>query len=114
MHRGRLSPAQRWSAFNYRLSNVLYEATRQSPGPEQTLRWVREINIQTHLPDVSWPELQAISLRRREITHPGDPPTRETPETLGMLAPYVYLKHECTNYDRICDQLRGRSHARLG
>ena len=26
---------------------------------------------------------------------------RKNPESLGILAPYVYLKHECANYDQL-------------
>ena len=36
---------------------------------------------------------------------------RETPESLGILAPYVYLKHECANYDQLRDLMRGRRFA---
>ena len=101
--------------LNMRLSNLLYDIIRFWSQLDDALRWAHCIPVQTDFPAIAWDELVQMGLDHRKTIHGDWAPAREQkdPRSLEVLAAYVYLKHERTNYDQICQLIRGRPFARF-
>ena len=90
-------------------------ALQQLPLMQATLQWAKTINIRTTFPSVDTEDLMERATKQRAAWDwpNGIPPVLQepTPELQAVWA-YTYLKHEYTNYDEVCDQIKGKAFSR--
>ena len=98
-----------------RLTSTLRDIFRFQAGLDEAIRWAERVPLRADLPRMGWEELVELGLEHRRTFHGEWVPERERrdPGSLATLAAYVYLKHERTNYDEICEFIRGRPYARF-
>lgn len=98
-----------------RLASLLRDVFRFQAGLEEAVRWAESAPLGAEIPRMGWEELKAVGMEYRRRLHGDWVPPREAgdPDRLATLAAYVYLKHECTGYDGLCEFIRGRPYARF-
>ena len=95
-----------------RLTDIIAHHIQFNQGLERCLDRARSTRLRLHPPGLDWEGLKRAGLRHRRETLEKEMPDREEPESYATLAAYSYIKHELTNYEEICNDIRGRPFAR--
>ena len=92
----------------YRFIELLRDLTHGEGKLQGILEEAREKTIRTSFPPLDWEQLAEVAMMRKwqDKGHWYIQP-RKTPEGQRALWAYLYLKHECTNYDELVQEIRG-------
>ena len=92
------------------------ETIRQMVKGEGKLKLLTEmaqsVPIRTNFPDLDWEEITQIGCLDRWREQGFHIQPRMNSHEMRTLWGYTYLKHNCTNYDELCDAVTGRMFAR--